>query len=192
MSSWLTKRRSTRRPELLSTARHRRSFLAGYGRRRLGAGGLAQALPDGTGERDRQHLRSGQRRPTPATRPSAARSIAARTSARPERSSADGGGPTGRATAAPTGSPARATTSTARPSAASCNNGCDPFCSQSCWNCQPHAASGTCDARRVCWNVFRYGQCNSAAQVRRAGGLPGGHLRAALSALPVLRHHHAV
>jgi hypothetical protein len=43
----------------------------------------------------------------------------------------------------------------------SCNDGCDPFCSQSCWNCQPYAASGSCDARRVCWNVFRYGQCNT-------------------------------
>jgi hypothetical protein len=42
-----------------------------------------------------------------------------------------------------------------------CANGCNPFCSQSCWNCQPHAASGSCDQRRVCQNVFRYGQCNT-------------------------------
>ena len=42
-----------------------------------------------------------------------------------------------------------------------CSNGCGPFCSESCWNCRPHAASGTCDTRRVCWNVFRYGQCNT-------------------------------
>ncbi len=42
-----------------------------------------------------------------------------------------------------------------------CSSGCGPFCSQGCWNCQPHAATGSCDARRVCWNVFRYGQCNT-------------------------------
>ncbi len=41
------------------------------------------------------------------------------------------------------------------------------FCGQECWNCQPHCASGTCDERRVCWNVFRYGQCNQ--QVGCAG-----------------------
>lgn len=34
------------------------------------------------------------------------------------------------------------------------------FCNSDCWDCQPHCASGTCDQRRVCWNVFRYGQCN--------------------------------
>jgi hypothetical protein len=42
-----------------------------------------------------------------------------------------------------------------------CSSGCGPFCSSSCWNCRPHAASGSCDTRRVCWNVFRYGQCNT-------------------------------
>jgi len=35
------------------------------------------------------------------------------------------------------------------------------FCSRGCWNCKPHCAhSGTCDQRRVCHNVFRYGQCH--------------------------------
>jgi hypothetical protein len=34
------------------------------------------------------------------------------------------------------------------------------FCSESCWDCKPHCAHhGTCDQRRVCHNVFRYGQC---------------------------------
>lgn len=34
------------------------------------------------------------------------------------------------------------------------------FCGESCWNCKAHCASGTCDQRRVCTNVFRYGQCH--------------------------------
>lgn len=34
------------------------------------------------------------------------------------------------------------------------------FCAQRCWNCKPHCAHGTCDERRVCSNVFRYGQCH--------------------------------
>jgi uncharacterized protein with LGFP repeats len=35
------------------------------------------------------------------------------------------------------------------------------FCGKSCWNCKSHCAhSGTCDQRRVCHNVFRYGQCH--------------------------------
>lgn len=41
--------------------------------------------------------------------------------------------------------------------------GCAPgssFCAEGCWNCQPYCNSGSCDTRRVCWNVFRYGQCN--------------------------------
>ncbi len=40
--------------------------------------------------------------------------------------------------------------------------GCNgsPFCTDTCWNCERRCASGTCDERRVCWNVFRYGQCN--------------------------------
>jgi hypothetical protein len=34
------------------------------------------------------------------------------------------------------------------------------LCGQSCWNCKPHCAHhGTCDERRVCHNLFRYGQC---------------------------------
>jgi uncharacterized protein with LGFP repeats len=41
-----------------------------------------------------------------------------------------------------------------------CSSGCNPFCDSGCWNCQCHCASGTCDQRRVCCNVFRYGQCN--------------------------------
>ncbi len=43
----------------------------------------------------------------------------------------------------------------------SCSSGCGPFCSESCWNCRPHVATGSCDQRRVCRNVFRYGQCNT-------------------------------
>jgi uncharacterized protein with LGFP repeats len=35
------------------------------------------------------------------------------------------------------------------------------FCAKPCWNCKPHCAhNGTCDQRRVCHNVFRYGQCH--------------------------------
>jgi hypothetical protein len=35
------------------------------------------------------------------------------------------------------------------------------FCQEGCWNCRPHCAHhGTCDERRVCHNVFRYGQCD--------------------------------
>ena len=45
-----------------------------------------------------------------------------------------------------------------------CQCGCGSgthFCRQSCWGCSPHCAhEGTCDERRVCHNVFRYGQCN--------------------------------
>jgi hypothetical protein len=45
-----------------------------------------------------------------------------------------------------------------------CQCGCgggQRFCSQRCWGCRPHCAhEGTCDERRVCHNVFRYGQCN--------------------------------
>jgi uncharacterized protein with LGFP repeats len=34
------------------------------------------------------------------------------------------------------------------------------FCGESCWNCKSHCANhGSCDERRVCHNVFRYGQC---------------------------------
>jgi hypothetical protein len=40
-----------------------------------------------------------------------------------------------------------------------CGSGSN-FCADDCWNCTQHCASGTCDERRVCWNVFRYGQCN--------------------------------
>jgi hypothetical protein len=41
-----------------------------------------------------------------------------------------------------------------------CGCGGSNFCAEGCWNCDRHCASGTCDERRVCWNVFRYGQCN--------------------------------
>ena len=45
-----------------------------------------------------------------------------------------------------------------------CQCGCGRgthFCGQQCWGCTPHCAhEGTCDERRVCHNVFRYGQCN--------------------------------
>lgn len=40
-----------------------------------------------------------------------------------------------------------------------CGCGGGNFCAEGCWNCRRHCASGTCDERRVCWNVFRYGQC---------------------------------
>jgi uncharacterized protein with LGFP repeats len=40
-----------------------------------------------------------------------------------------------------------------------CGCGGGHFCGSQCWNCTAHCASGTCDERRVCWNVFRYGQC---------------------------------
>jgi hypothetical protein len=34
------------------------------------------------------------------------------------------------------------------------------FCGEQCWDCKPHCAHhGSCDERRVCHNVFRYGQC---------------------------------
>jgi uncharacterized protein with LGFP repeats len=45
---------------------------------------------------------------------------------------------------------------------AKCECGCDGgqhFCRQGCWNCDPHCAHDRCDQRRVCRNVFRYGQC---------------------------------
>jgi hypothetical protein len=45
-----------------------------------------------------------------------------------------------------------------------CHCGCGSgqhFCAERCWDCKPHCAhQGTCDQRRVCHNVFRYGQCN--------------------------------
>jgi hypothetical protein len=34
------------------------------------------------------------------------------------------------------------------------------FCAENCWNCKRHCAHGSCDERRVCHNVFRYGQCD--------------------------------
>lgn len=41
-----------------------------------------------------------------------------------------------------------------------CGCGGGSFCSERCWNCRPHCAHGSgCDHRRVCHNVFRYGQC---------------------------------
>jgi len=41
------------------------------------------------------------------------------------------------------------------------------FCRESCWDCRPHCADGSCDKRRVCHNVFRYGQCD---RNRRSSG----------------------
>ncbi len=41
-----------------------------------------------------------------------------------------------------------------------CGCGGGNYCGEGCWNCTKHCASGTCDERRVCWNLFRYGQCN--------------------------------
>jgi LGFP repeat len=42
------------------------------------------------------------------------------------------------------------------------------FCGEECWNCKPHCAHhGSCDQRRVCRNVFRYGQCERG---RHCGG----------------------
>lgn len=42
------------------------------------------------------------------------------------------------------------------------------FCAEKCWNCKPHCAHhGSCDQRRVCRNVFRYGQCDRG---RHCGG----------------------
>jgi hypothetical protein len=34
------------------------------------------------------------------------------------------------------------------------------FCAEDCWNCKKRCAHGSCDERRVCHNVFRYGQCD--------------------------------
>lgn len=45
-----------------------------------------------------------------------------------------------------------------------CTTGCSgsAFCSSSCWGCKCRCNDGdTCDRRRVCCNVFRYGQCNT-------------------------------
>lgn len=45
-----------------------------------------------------------------------------------------------------------------------CHCGCGDgrhFCPERCWGCTSHCAhTGTCDERRVCHNVFRYGQCH--------------------------------
>jgi uncharacterized protein with LGFP repeats len=40
-----------------------------------------------------------------------------------------------------------------------CSGG-SSFCAEECWNCKKHCAHGSCDERRVCHNVFRYGQCD--------------------------------
>jgi hypothetical protein len=42
----------------------------------------------------------------------------------------------------------------------SCGCGSSGICPPGCYNCGCHCASGTCDARRVCCNEFRYGQCH--------------------------------
>lgn len=41
-----------------------------------------------------------------------------------------------------------------------CGCGGGAFCAEHCWSCRPHCADGECDKRRVCHNVFRYGQCD--------------------------------
>lgn len=42
-----------------------------------------------------------------------------------------------------------------------CPSGCGSFCTSSCWSCSCRCGpSSSCDQRRVCCNVFRYGQCN--------------------------------
>ncbi len=42
-----------------------------------------------------------------------------------------------------------------------CATGCGSFCDSSCWACSCRCGSpSTCDQRRVCCNVFRYGQCH--------------------------------
>lgn len=42
------------------------------------------------------------------------------------------------------------------------------YCGERCWNCKPHCPhNGTCDERRVCHNLFRYGQCE---RNRHCGG----------------------
>jgi hypothetical protein len=54
----------------------------------------------------------------------------------------------------------------ARCTACGCASG-HHYCPSRCWNCKPHCASGTCDERRVCTNVFRYGQCHQ--EIRCSG-----------------------
>jgi len=42
-----------------------------------------------------------------------------------------------------------------------CSSGCGSFCDSSCWSCSCHCGpASSCDQRRVCCNVFRYGQCH--------------------------------
>jgi uncharacterized protein with LGFP repeats len=42
-----------------------------------------------------------------------------------------------------------------------CRSGCGHFCSSSCWSCSCRCGpTSSCDQRRVCCNVFRYGQCH--------------------------------
>jgi hypothetical protein len=42
-----------------------------------------------------------------------------------------------------------------------CSSGCGHFCNSSCWSCSCRCGStSSCDQRRVCCNVFRYGQCH--------------------------------
>ena len=118
----------------------------------------------------------------------AAPSTAGTTAVRPGRLSAVGGGLT-----------ARTTVVGGRPGNGyyiDCNGTCGVWLRarvlfERCWGCRPHAASGTCDQRRVCWNVFRYGQCNThvacsgpvvcrvvscTRRIGLAGGVRGHHL----------------
>ncbi|MGI8682084.1 MAG: LGFP repeat-containing protein [Mycobacteriales bacterium] len=42
-----------------------------------------------------------------------------------------------------------------------CSSGCGHFCDTACWSCSCHCGpTSSCDQRRVCCNVFRYGQCH--------------------------------
>ncbi len=43
-----------------------------------------------------------------------------------------------------------------------CRKGCaDSYCDRECWNCSCRSGpSYTCDQRRDCCNIFRYGQCH--------------------------------
>jgi uncharacterized protein with LGFP repeats len=42
-----------------------------------------------------------------------------------------------------------------------CSSGCGSFCDSSCWSCSCHCGpTSSCDQRRFCCNVFRYGQCH--------------------------------
>jgi hypothetical protein len=52
-----------------------------------------------------------------------------------------------------------------------CTSGCGPFCTSSCLacKCRCNNVSSTCDRRRICCNVFRYGQCHT--EIGCSGGV---------------------